>query len=206
MLTARHRIVFSLSALLLLFGILFLSHLSCLQTKVADKVFRLHIVAGGDTPNEQSLKLRVRDRLLTDCGHLFDGCQTAEDAVAVAERNLPILKQTAEDELRHHGVLQPVSVWVGERRFPTKSYGTVRLPAGRYSSLNLRIGTGAGQNWWCVMYPPLCLSGSAVCADAETLAALRQTLTAEEYELLTDSSDLCVRFKFKLTELLGSRF
>lgn len=203
MIHLRYRIGFGLAAIALLLGVIGFTYINGMQTAVANQVFRLHIIANSDSPEEQALKLQVRDRILTDCSHLFSQCSSAEDAAAVAKRNLLLLQATARDELLRHGVLQPVSVWVGERRFPTKAYGSVRLPAGTYTALNLRIGTGAGQNWWCVMYPPLCLMGDAVSADEDTLAALRKELSAEEYALVTETEDIYINVKFKLAELIG---
>ncbi len=202
----RCRVAFALGAIILLLSTVFACHVSNTQSAVAEQVFRLHIIANSDTPQEQALKLQVRDRILADCGHLFLGCNNARDAANVARRNSALLQQTAKQELQRHGVLQPVFVSVETCKFPTKSYGSVRLPAGKYTALNLRIGTGAGQNWWCVMYPPLCLTGDTVLADEETLALLRQRLSAEEYALVTKPDDIHVTMKFKLAELLARWF
>lgn len=202
----RYRIGFFLGAVMLLFGVIFLTHIEGMQTAVSDQVLRLHIIANSDSPQEQALKLQVRDRILKDCSHLFADCNSAADAAAVARRNSALLQRTAKDELQRHGVLQPVSVWIGPRRFPTKTYGSVRLPAGEYTSLNLRIGTGSGQNWWCVMYPPLCLTETAVTADEETLSILKKELSAEEYALVTETEDIQINVKFKLAEILGRWF
>lgn len=206
MIRFRHRIAFCLAAIALLFAVIGISHVKGVQTAVAGRVLRLHIIANSDSPKEQALKLQVRDRILTDCSPLFTDCKSAQEAAKVARQNITLLRQTAQKELLRHGVLQPVSVWVGERRFPTKAYGSVRLPAGTYTALNLRIGTGAGQNWWCVMYPPLCLTGSTVSADEDTLKRLRKELSAEEYALVTETKDIHVTMKFKLAELIGTWF
>ena len=101
------------------------------------------------------------------------------------------------------GFDQTVKLQVGDCRFPTKDYGGVRLPAGCYTAVNIKIGAAAGRNWWCVMYPPLCLTGGSVKADEETLSLLQKELTAEEYALITETEEVNVKMKFKLAEMLG---
>ena len=184
-------------------GVFFCARTADEQKSVAEDVLRPHIVANSDSDYDQKVKLEVRNRILKDCGYLFQDCQTSRESAHVAEQQAMKIHKAAEDELRKHGVLQPVSVRVEECRFPTKEYGTVRLPAGSYTALNVRIGTAQGKNWWCVLYPPLCLTGDAVKADEETLKKLRQTLTAEEYALVTETEEIQIHVKFKLLELLG---
>lgn len=198
--------VFVLLMLGVVGGVFFCARTAGMQNAVAEGVLRLHIVANSDSDYDQSVKLKVRNRILADCGYLFQDCRTAEESALVAKRHSREIQKAAEAELRKYGVLQPVSVRVEETRFPTKEYGAVRLPAGAYTALNVRIGTAQGRNWWCVLYPPLCLTGDAVKADEETLKQLRQTLTAEEYALVTQTDEIQVHVKFKLLELLGKWF
>ncbi|MEE1013014.1 MAG: stage II sporulation protein R [Clostridia bacterium] len=201
-----HRVLFFCLTLTVLAAVFTCAHVQGMQDAISQQVLRLHIVANSDSDFDQGIKLKVRNRILTDCGYLFSHCRTAQESAAVARQNTALLRRTAEDELRRQGVLQPVAVQVGACAFPTKEYGGVRLPAGNYTAVNIRIGTAGGKNWWCVMYPPLCLTGDAVKADADTLALLRQQLTAEEYALVTESQDIQVNVKFKLAEVLGRWF
>jgi stage II sporulation protein R len=198
--------IFVLFILAVLGGVFFCANTEEMQKSVAENVLRLHVVANSDSDYDQKVKLQVRNRILKDCGYLFQDCQTSRQSAQVARQQAIKIRKAAEEELRKNGVLQPVSVRVEDWRFPTKEYGAVRLPAGEYTALNVRIGTAQGRNWWCVLYPPLCLTGDAVKADEETLEQLRQTLTAEEYAWVTSADEIQVNVKFKLLELLEQWF
>ncbi len=171
--------------------------------QVRENVLRLHVLANSDSAYDQSIKLRVRDRVLADWGGLFTRCDTREDALSLAERHKGQILASAKDELRKLGCLAPVSVRMGETRFPTKTYGSVRLPRGRYTALELRIGHGDGKNWWCVMYPPLCLTDGVVTADQETMETLKQNLSADSYAMICEDTAITPRIRFKLAEILG---
>lgn len=201
----RKCLLFCAGATLILIGVFACLHVQAVQSGVREEVLRLHIVANSDTDCDQGVKLKVRNRILEDCGMLFADCTSQEEAATIARERSGLLCRVAEDALRENGMFYPVSVQVEECRFPTKSYGGVRLPAGKYTAVNLRIGAGMGQNWWCVMYPPLCLTGDAVKADEKTLSKLRQELSAEEYALVTETSSVRVKVKFRIAEWLGKR-
>ena len=173
---------------------------------IASNVLRLHVIANSDITCDQLLKLQVRDRILKDYGDLFRTCQTAKEAEAVAENYRESILASAQDELLQYGCDTPVSVSVTPCKFPTKSYGGIRLPAGVYTALQVRIGAAEGHNWWCVLYPPLCLSQGSLSADPEALSKLRSHLTENEYNTLCSEDTISVRFQFKLLELLGKYF
>lgn len=189
-----------------LLGVVVCADVAKEQEAVAGQVLRLHIVANSDSAYDQEIKLQVRNRVLKDCGYLFQNCKNAEEAASIARLNSGRIRKIAQEELRKNGILQPSSVYVQPRNFPSKEYGGIRLPAGQYTALTIRIGTARGQNWWCVMYPPLCLTGDAVKADEETLKKLQQTLTAQEYALVTETEEIQVNLKFKIAEILGRWF
>lgn len=196
-------IVLSLTAIL--FSIIF-GHICGLSHNIADGVLRLHIIANSDSLNDQEVKLKVRDKILNDCGYLFSDCQTPEEAVICAKRNIGLINLSAKKALIQNGINSSAVTDVELCDFPTKTYGNVRFPAGRYVSVNVKIGAAGGKNWWCVMYPPLCLTQTGVSAANETLDILRKELTAEEYALITQSDDIKINMKFKLAELIGKHF
>ncbi len=200
------RISIIVVSILVLVGVIIGSWAVHTQREIAGGVLRLHILANSDDAMDQELKLNVRDRILTECGHLFRDAKNVQDAGERATNACKKIKTVAEKELRRQGVLYPVTVAVEETTFPTKDYGGVHLPAGRYQALTIRIGSATGQNWWCVLYPPLCLTGGAVKADAETLDLLRQELSAEEYALVTQTEEIHIRTKFYILEHLGKYF
>ncbi len=168
------------------------------QTALADKVIRLHVIANSDSEADQALKLQVRDRILAESGDLFSAGSTLEEARAALQASLGDLAAAGAETVEGAGYRYPVTasledgVW-----FPTKQYGDFALPAGRYTALRLVIGEGAGQNWWCVAFPPLCL-GSVTETAAET--ALNGGFSEEEIALVTGEDGGYV-IKFKAIEL-----
>lgn len=176
------------------------------QGNLSGNLLRLHIVGNTDSSSDQELKLLVRDSILTEYKHIFARAQTALDAISYAQSSAVDMQKTAENTLRKHGCFAPVSVRVEETHFPTKNYGSVSLPAGKYAAVNVRIGKAAGENWWCVLYPPLCLTQGTVNADQESLRILKKALSPEEFALLTRPDKVTFRMKFKIMELFGKIF
>ena len=173
---------------------------------ISDNVLRLHVVANSDTSYDQALKLKVRDRIIRDFSPIFSTSDNAKSSASLAYDHSYLMVKSAVDELRKNGCLYPVSIKIGQQKFPTKSYGNVRLPAGEYNAITLKIGGASGQNWWCVMYPPLCLTNGIVEADQQTIDKLRKELTSEEFDLITKTQKPNVKFKFKIAEILGKYF
>ena len=128
--------------------------------QVRSNVLRLHILANSDTLYDQELKLRVRDALQSQVDDIFIPCENISQAEAAARENIARLRCTAESTLREAGCGHSVSVSVEECWFPTRTYDGVTLPAGRYKALRVEIGEAKGRNWWCVMFPTMCASGS----------------------------------------------
>lgn len=139
------------------------------QAALADQVIRIHIVAASDAPEDQLRKLLVRDRVLAALEPLLADCATEAEAEERLLEHLAALTATAETALRETGRPEPVTASLATEFLPTRNYDGFSLPAGRYRTLRLVIGPGAGRNWWCVAFPPLCL---AAVSDSEDLAAL----------------------------------
>lgn len=124
------------------------------------EVVRLHILANSDNDFDQEIKLKVRDRILADVGGIFASPQSQQDAKAAAQEHLEDIKHAAQAELHDNGINAPVRVELCNMYFSTRRYGSLYLPAGDYDAVRVTIGAGAGRNWWCVMYPPLCVSAA----------------------------------------------
>lgn len=122
-----------------------------------DQVLRLHILANSDSDGDQVLKLCVRDAVLEQCGELFSPAQNRQEAESQARAALDQLRQTAQAEVRRQGYDYPVTASLVKMYFPTRQYETFTLPAGRYEAVRLVIGSGQGHNWWCMLFPQLCL-------------------------------------------------
>ena len=141
------------------------------QRQVADKVVRLHVLANSDSPADQQLKLQVRDVLLTECETLFAQADSLAAAEAAARRALPDLQRIAEQAVRAAGYTYPVHIALEDAWFDTRSYGAYTLPAGQYRALRVQLGEAAGQNWWCCLFPPLCVTAAADRAALDAEAA-----------------------------------
>ena len=124
-----------------------------------DGVLRLHILANSDTRQDQQLKLRVRDRILLEAEQmgLGEGCTNAEETARQARRLLPQLVAAAQDELAKYSSSQTVSACVTRMYFNTRTYEGFTMPAGEYQAVRFTIGEGRGHNWWCVLFPQMCL-------------------------------------------------
>lgn len=120
----------------------------------------LHILANSDSPADQALKLKIRDAVLSCSGELFSGCDTRQKMISAAQEQLPKIQQVAEQTALHNGYELPVTVSVTDMFFETRRYDHVILPAGTYTAVRIELGAAAGKNWWCVLYPPLCVSAA----------------------------------------------
>ncbi len=141
---------------------------------VRHQTLRLHIVARSDDEADQALKLEVRDGILARYGDVFGSADSLASAVESAQALCGDIERTAADILRAGGCGCAVTVDVGCLYFPTRRYGEgVTLPAGHYTALRVVIGEGRGQNWWCVMYPPLCVPAASAGEAAALEARIR---------------------------------
>lgn len=129
--------------------------------QLEQEVLRLHILANSDSPRDQQVKLAVRDAVLAGTGELFSSADTLEAAEQKAAENLPLIEQLARAELARQGSNAPVKAELANMYFNTRYYDNATMPAGRYDALRLTIGEGAGKNWWCVVFPPLCVEVAA---------------------------------------------
>ena len=169
------------------------------QADLADKMMRLHVIANSDSDADQALKLRVRDRVIALSETLLQGVTDVDDAKRMICQNLPKIQSCAQDEIRKNGYSYPVRAELTSMYFPTRDYESFSLPAGNYDAFRVVIGEGAGRNWWCVMFPPLCITA----AEAEvTKSAEEAGLTTEEIALIEDGKTV-YRYEFKLMELVG---
>ena len=182
------------------------------QGALADKVLRLHVLANSDSQADQALKLQVRDAVLEQAEGLLAGAESraeAEGLLAGAESraeaetllaaHLPSLAAAGAEAVGAAGYGYPVTVSLEDSCwFPTRVYEDFALPAGLYTALRVEIGSGAGQNWWCVVFPPLCL-GSVTETAAETAA--QAGLTEREVALLSGGEGE-YEIRFRAVELV----
>ena len=165
------------------------------QSQLAERVVRLHVLANSDGQEDQALKLLVRDRVLARATELLTQARDRTEAEALLRAELPELEALAVRELQANGCAYPVTAELADTEFPTREYDSFTLPAGEYLALRVVIGEGAGRNWWCVVFPPLCTAASA----EVPAAALAAGLTADQVGLITEE-DRGYVLKFKAVE------
>ena len=174
-------------------------HRDC--ARVRQEVLRLHVLASSDSPEDQALKFRVRDRILAETGETFRRADSLSDAKEMAVRSLPAVERAARAALDEAGSGEPVRAEVVRMFFDTRVYDGFTMPAGWYDALRVVIGEGKGHNWWCVLYPPLCISA------AEKLPEELRRFSAEERALLESEPRYEVRFFLvELAEKIGMWF
>lgn len=133
--------------------------------EVRDGVLRLHILAESDSKEDQTVKLLVRDALLESGAQAFDGSVSADEAIEKISPEIPFLEETANAVLKENGFDYTAEIEITREYFSTRQYEDVTLPAGEYTALKVVLGKGDGHNWWCVMFPPLCLPAASDTTD-----------------------------------------
>ncbi len=194
--------IFILSVLLLLFIIISaFSYVNAISTHLSESVFRLHILANSNSVEDQNLKYKVRDRIIDYMNSLTKDCSSKQDVIQVAKQNLTNFENIAKEVITESGYNYNVSVSIDNVSFPTKTYGDISLPAGFYDALQIKIGNSNGQNWWCVMFPPLCFVDiSSGIVPEESKQMMKSELSDEEFQIVSKHTPE-MNFKFKLIEL-----
>ena len=175
-----------------------------LQEDLAGEVFRFHVIANSDSDQDQALKYQVRDRVIAYMRRsLGEEDVSLEETKAWAGEHLGEIEEVARKALKEAGSSDRVKARVARVYFPDKRYGEIWFPQGYYEALQIRLGKAGGQNWWCVLYPNLCFTGS-VCGvvTEEGRQDLEEALTAEEYQMVTAASDFKIK-TFFFGDLLG---
>ena len=171
------------------------------EAELYDNVLRLHVLANSDSDEDQALKLKVRDAIIDKCGHLFAFCESREEAALIVEQSRTLIEDTAKAMIEDEGYSYPVTIDLGQEDYPTKNYGAVCFPAGNYLSLRVIIGEGNGQNWWCVLFPPMCLSAATLSNYSDD--AIPVGLTGEQYKMITETDNPKYTVRFKILEVFG---
>lgn len=190
--------------LLLFIFISALSYATKVSAHLSDNVFRLHVIANSDSDVDQSLKYKVRDAVIEYMKTICSPNASKDEYILCAKSNLENIKQVAKDTVTKNGYNYDINVSVGNFEFPTKKYGDISFPTGFYDALRVEIGNANGQNWWCVMFPPLCfVDVSSGIVPEESKETLQDNISAEEYNLIT-ASNTELKFKFKLVEMFNN--
>lgn len=181
----------------ILFGLICAVFLSFAQfearcDELRQGVLRLHIIANSDSEEDQNLKLAIRDEILKNSTDIFKNCDNVNSAVTIAKNNIEHIQELANNVISKNGFNYSASVSVGEKYFDTREYEDFKLPAGNYKALTVNIGEAKGKNWWCVVFPCVCVptATNSSLSDSVSEKAVYTAENATKYEI-----------KFKTVEL-----
>lgn len=184
----------SVLAALLICCVLNISSFSEECRNIRSKMLRMHVIANSDSDADQELKLKVRDAVLKEGKEIFDGSVTADDAKSKILPETERLRKAALSVIENEGFSYDVKITVGNEYFNTRTYdNSITLPAGYYTAVKVIIGEGKGHNWWCVMFPPMCLPA------ASKECEISDVLQKDEVKIVEGGSKY--KFKFKIVEI-----
>ena len=196
--------IFILTILVFIYiALLSFNYSKAISSNLSDSVFRLHIIANSDSSADQELKLKVRDKIIEYMNTLTSNSSDKKDVISIVNNHLDSFKEIALNTIKENGYNYDVNIEIGNFHFPTKSYGDISFPASNYDALKIEIGDAIGQNWWCVLFPPLCFvnSSTGVVPD-DSKNTLKENINSESYEIISEgnnsndnTSDIKIKFK-----------
>lgn len=167
-------------------GIVFSSYSESINSGLSDNLIRLHVIANSDSDEDQQLKRDVRDIIIDYMKKNFGDLDNVDKAKSIISKNIDTIEEIAIKEISRQNKNYKVEANLGNYPFPTKVYGDVSLPAGNYQALRVVIGNGEGQNWWCVLFPPLCFVDATHGTVPDSVKKdLRSVLSKEQYDIVT---------------------
>ncbi len=193
--------------ILLLFCVLFLCVTVCNvlpihgEEKIYESVVRLHVLANSDSDEDQALKLKVRDSVLSYVSPRVIDSKSREEAIEILQGELTNIEAVSAKVVKEEGYYYPVKVTLTVEEYPTRNYEAMSFPSGEYVSLRVMLGEAEGQNWWCVLFPPLCLSAASEKAENEE-AFIAVGLNSDQYKIITETEDATYYLRFKLLEAI----
>ena len=179
------------------------------QSDVASKLIRFHVIANSDDKIDQNIKLKVRDAVLKYISPKIVDCKNINQSRKIINNENKNIKIIAQKVIKENGFKYSVATSLSEEYFPVKTYGNITLPQGRYEAYRIIIGTGTGQNWWCVMFPPLCFvditKGNV--SYEKTEKEMKTVLSDDEYKMVDNTvTSKKIIVKFKLGEIFSKLF
>ena len=203
--------IFILTILVFIYiALLSFNYSKAVSSNLSDSVFRLHIIANSDSSADQELKLKVRDKIIEYMNTLTSNSSDKKDVISMVNNHLDSFKEIALNTIKENGYNYDVNIEIGNFHFPTKSYGDISFPAGNYDALKIEIGDAIGQNWWCVLFPPLCFvnSSTGVVPD-DSKNTLKENINSESYEIISEGNNSNdntsdIKIKFKIIEFFNN--
>lgn len=171
---------------------------------LAESMLRFHVVANSDSTEDQLLKQQVKDEIIAYMEPLLKEAKNIEESKMIIQTHTDEIENVAGRVIKNWGKDYEVQVFLDKANFPTKAYGDIVLPAGQYEACRVIIGEGRGQNWWCIMFPPLCYVDAATgVVPIEGKEELQEQLTSEQYNLIS-KSELPYEIRFKVVDAVNS--
>jgi len=179
------------------------------QSDIAGKLIRFHVIANSDDKIDQNLKLKVRDSVLKYISPKLKECKNIKESREILNTENKNIKKIAQTIIKRNGFRYSVATTLSQENFPVKTYGNITLPQGKYEAYRIIIGTGTGQNWWCVMFPPLCFvditKGNV--SYQKTEKEMKTVLSDDEYNMVDNTvNGKKIVVKFKLEEIFNELF
>ena len=171
------------------------------EEKIYESVVRLHVLANSDDEEDQALKLKVRDGILSYLSPIVIDGTSREDAIEIINSRIGEIKDIAQEIVYDNGYDYSIEVTLTLEDYPTRDYEAMSFPSGEYVSLRVLIGEAEGQNWWCVLFPPLCLS-AATDKKVNEEAFISVGLNADQYKIITESENIKYQLRFKILEAI----
>ncbi len=184
-------------------------HSNNVQKGIASQVIRFHVIANSDSKEDQDLKLKIKDNITNSLEPLLNKVDSVEDARKALSDNLHTMERLANETIVESGFSYSAKASIENVYFPLRVYGDIALPPGEYESVRVELGNASGENWWCIMFPPLCFVDSTYSVVPDSSKEhLEEVLTYEEYnEILIEDNDIIdVKPKFKILTFLNDVF
>lgn len=174
---------------------------------IAGKIIRFHVIANSDTQSDQSIKLKVRDKVLAFMYPKLNASKSIDESRKILKKYDKQVKEIAFNVLKSAGYSYGVSSTLSHENFPVKTYGNITLPQGKYEAYRIILGQGKGKNWWCVMFPPLCFVDitKGEVSNRKTESEMKRVLNQNEYNLVdnTCSENKKIEVKFKIVDIVN---
>ena len=174
------------------------------EIPLGDQLVRFHVIANSNHPNDQTVKNQVRDSVIEYLDQKLSTQIDVAEAIIEINGSIPEIKNIAEERLLELGIEQPIVVTLGKTMFPTRRYGSITFPAGEYQSLRVVLGEGQGQNWWCVLFPPLCFVDIAHGVTNEVVESKLAEVMGKESLTALKGEEMVIEIEFssKIAEIL----
>lgn len=172
------------------------------SNNLEDTLFRLHVIANSDSKEDQDLKIYIRDKVVTYLKNF--SFNNKKELIEFLNSHQSELQQIIDSAIAEQGYQYTASFEIGNSYYPQKKYENIILPSGYYDGLKIKIGKAEGKNWWCVLFPPMCLIDSSTCELSEESEIILENTLSNESNSLVSSNESNYKFKFKLVDFINN--